>query len=90
MYWHEPTLQQKIWERIKREMSLSIYGEVYLSWRRSDGGEVQMKPDLIGYSPGNDEYYAFEVPHPEARDKEGTSLKKMYTNLTMSHLTKLI
>ena len=73
MYWHEPTLQQKIWEEIKREMSLSIYGEVYLSWRRSDGGEVQMKPDLIGYSPGNDEYYAFEVkinPYPEARDKE--------------------
>jgi len=82
MYWHEPTLQQKIWEEIKREMSLSIYGEVYLSWQRSDGGKAQMKPDLIGYSPGNDEYYAFEVkinPYPEARDKEGTSLKKMYT-----------
>ena len=50
-----------------------------LSWRRSDGGEVQMKPDLIGYSPGNNEYYAFEVkinPHPEARDKEGASHKK--------------
>ena len=79
MYWHEPTLQQKIWEEIKREMSLSIYGEVYLSWRRSDGGKVQMKPDLIGYSPGNNEYYAFEVkinPHPEARDKEGASHKK--------------
>ena len=74
--------------KARNESLYSTYGEVALTWRRSDGGEVQMKPDLIGYSPGNDEYYAFEVPHPEARDKEGTSLKKMYTNLTMSHLIK--
>ena len=80
MFWHEPTLHQEIWEEIKREMGLSIHGETTLSWWRSDGERARTKPDLIGYFPENDEYYAFEVkvnPHPETRDMEGTSLKKM-------------
>lgn len=98
--WQEVTLRQYIWATLENKLHLDVFGEVPLTFERTDAKKENIKVDLIGVSKNvsKSDYYGFEVklkPDPTAgnflwgRKRARQSKAKRRRNLTALQLSRM-